>query len=105
MTAAVLADAARDLTGHDALIDLLDQALVAEPPLLDPRRRLYRAGYDADLDETRRLRDEGRGVIAGMQADFIAEDRRHQPEDQAQQRAGLFHRDHGDPCRKDAGPP
>jgi len=30
-------------------------------------------GHDADLDEARRLRDEGRGVIAGMQADYAAE--------------------------------
>jgi DNA mismatch repair protein MutS len=30
-------------------------------------------GYDADLDAARTLRDEGRGVIAGMQADYAAE--------------------------------
>ncbi|MFO1137511.1 MAG: DNA mismatch repair protein MutS [Paracoccus sp. (in: a-proteobacteria)] len=70
---AVLAGAARDLTGHDALIDLLDQALVAEPPLLTRDGGFTAPGHDADLDETRRLRDEGRGVIAGMQADYIAE--------------------------------
>uniref|UniRef100_UPI0035B0BDEA DNA mismatch repair protein MutS n=1 Tax=Paracoccus sp. TaxID=267 RepID=UPI0035B0BDEA len=69
----VLADAARDLTGHDALIDLLDQALVAEPPLLTRDGGFTAMGYDADLDQTRRLRDEGRGIIAHMQADYIAE--------------------------------
>ena len=69
----VLAGAARDLTGHDALIDLLDDALVAEPPLLTRDGGFTAPGYDDDLDETRRLRDEGRGVIAGMQADYIAE--------------------------------
>ncbi|MRX49738.1 DNA mismatch repair protein MutS [Paracoccus sp. S-4012] len=71
--AAVLADAARDLTGHDALIDLLDDALVAEPPLLARDGGFVAAGHDPDLDETRRLRDEGRGVIAGMQADYAEE--------------------------------
>lgn len=69
----VLAEAARDLTGHDALIDLLDDALVAEPPLLARDGGFVATGHDAVLDETRRLRDEGRGVIAAMQADYIAE--------------------------------
>ncbi|SMO68683.1 DNA mismatch repair protein MutS [Paracoccus laeviglucosivorans] len=69
----VLADAACDLTGHDELIDLLDDALVAEPPLLARDGGFVASGYDDDLDETRRLRDEGRGVIAGMQADYIAQ--------------------------------
>ena len=59
------------LRGHGALIGLLDQALVAEPPLLARDGGFIAAGFDADLDETRRLRDEGRGVIAGMQAGFV----------------------------------
>ena len=29
------------------------------------------AGYDEELDETRRLRDEGRGVIAELQAEYV----------------------------------
>ena len=70
--AQVLRDAVRDLTGHDDLIDLLDQALVAEPPLLARDGGFVAPDYDADLDDTRRLRDEGRGVIAGMQADYVA---------------------------------
>lgn len=69
----VLTEAARDLTGHDALIDLLDDALVAEPPLLTRDGGFTAPGHDPDLDETRALRDEGRGVIARMQADYIAE--------------------------------
>jgi DNA mismatch repair protein MutS len=59
------------LQGHEALRDLLDQALVAEPPLLVRDGGFVAAGYDADLDEARRLRDEGRGVIAGMQGEYI----------------------------------
>ena len=69
----LLAEAARALTGHDALADLLDQALVAEPPLLARDGGFIAPDYDPELDEVRRLRDEGRGVIAAMQADFIAE--------------------------------
>ncbi|WP_026352266.1 DNA mismatch repair protein MutS [Yoonia vestfoldensis] len=69
----LLADVARNLAGHDDLLALLDAALVAEPPLLARDGGFIAAGYDADLDEARKLRDEGRSVIAGMQADFIAQ--------------------------------
>ncbi len=69
----LLAEAARALVGHEALIDLLDLALVAEPPLLARDGGFIAPGFDAELDQARRLRDEGRGVIAGMQADFIAD--------------------------------
>ncbi|MGK7650929.1 DNA mismatch repair protein MutS [Roseovarius sp. B08] len=58
------------LTGHDELLDLLDEALIAEPPLLARDGGFIADGYDAELDEARKLRDEGRGVIAGMQADY-----------------------------------
>ena len=68
----LLANAARALLGHEALVDLLEQALVAEPPLLARDGGFIAPGFDAELDQARRLRDEGRGVIAGMQADFIA---------------------------------
>ena len=69
----LLADVARDLAGHDVLVALLDAALIAEPPLLARDGGFIAAGYDAELDEARKLRDEGRSVIAGMQADFIAQ--------------------------------
>jgi len=69
----LLDDAARALVGHEALVDLLERALVAEPPLLARDGGFVAAGYDADLDQARRLRDEGRGVIASMQADYITE--------------------------------
>ncbi|SHM38295.1 DNA mismatch repair protein MutS [Paracoccus solventivorans] len=69
----LLAEAAGDLVGHDALTGLLDRALVAEPPLLARDGGFVAAGFDAELDETRALRDEGRGVIARMQADYVAE--------------------------------
>ncbi|TNF20227.1 MAG: DNA mismatch repair protein MutS [Rhodobacteraceae bacterium] len=67
-----LAGAVSRLTGHDALRDLLDQALVAEPPLLARDGGFIAAGYDSDLDEARTLRDEGRSVIARMQQDYVA---------------------------------
>ena len=67
----VLAGAGLALQGHDDLVALLDRALVAEPPVQARDGGFVAEGFDGDLDETRRLRDEGRGVIAGMQAGFI----------------------------------
>ncbi len=67
----ILQDAATGLVGHDNLISLLDQLLVAEPPLLARDGGFIAAGYDSELDDTRRLRDEGRGVIGAMQAEYI----------------------------------
>jgi DNA mismatch repair protein MutS len=69
----VLRDIVTGLGGHDLLEDLLDRALVAEPPLLARDGGFVATGYDDALDETRRLRDEGRSVIAGMQADYAAQ--------------------------------
>ena len=67
----ILAEAAGNLTGHDNLWSLLDQSLVADPPLLARDGGFIAAGYDAELDDVRKLRDEGRSVIAAMQAEFI----------------------------------
>ena len=71
--APLLAAAARALSGHEALIGLLDAALVADPPTLARDGGFVAAGFDAELDETRKLRDEGRSVVAGLQADYVAE--------------------------------
>jgi DNA mismatch repair protein MutS len=68
-----LGAAARDLRGHDALRDLLDAALIAEPPLLTRDGGFVAPGHDAELDDLRKLRDEGRRVIAALQARY-AED-------------------------------
>ena len=61
------------LTGHDDLIELLEKALVDEPPLLARDGGFVAAGYDPELDEARQLRDEGRGVIASLQAQYAGE--------------------------------
>ncbi len=67
----LLSDATAALVGHDALLEMLDAALIAEPPLLVRDGGFIAEGFDADLDEARTLRDEGRGVIARMQADYV----------------------------------
>ncbi|MCW1951175.1 MAG: DNA mismatch repair protein MutS [Octadecabacter sp.] len=66
----VLANAAKDLVGQDALLNLLDKALIAEPPLLARDGGFIATGYDAELDEFRSLRDEGRSVIAALQSRY-----------------------------------
>ena len=68
-----LTAAAAALSGHEALLRLLDAALVAEPPLLARDGGFVAPGYDAELDDARKLRDEGRSVIAGMQAGYVAQ--------------------------------
>ncbi|MEV8468217.1 DNA mismatch repair protein MutS [Fluviibacterium sp. DFM31] len=65
-----LVRAAQDLLGHEALTDLLDEALVADPPLLARDGGFVATGYDTALDEARTLRDKGRGLIAGLQAQY-----------------------------------
>jgi DNA mismatch repair protein MutS len=70
-TPPLLAEAATALTGPSTLIALLDQALVAEPPLLARDGGFIATGYDTELDDTRQLRDEGRSVIGRMQADYV----------------------------------
>lgn len=68
----LLNTASKGLSGHDTLIDLLDDALVAEPPLLARDGGFIAPEYDAELDKARKLRDEGRSVIAAMQREFVS---------------------------------
>ena len=72
---AELADAAAALSGHDETVAHLDAALIAEPPLLTRDGGFIAPGFDAELDEARALRDEGRGVIASLQAGYAEQTR------------------------------
>jgi len=65
--------ATQALQGHGDLFALLQEALVAEPPLLARDGGFIAPGYDPDLDDLRQLRDEGRGVIAGLQSQYAEE--------------------------------
>jgi DNA mismatch repair protein MutS len=51
----------------------LERALSDELPLLKRDGGFVRAGYDAELDEMRALRDQSRRVIAGMERDLAEE--------------------------------
>ncbi|TVQ54731.1 MAG: DNA mismatch repair protein MutS [Rhodobacteraceae bacterium] len=68
-----LADAVARLGGFEALVGTLDAMLVAEPPPLTRDGGFIAAGADATLDAARKLRDEGRGVVGAMQADYQRE--------------------------------
>ncbi len=61
------------LIGHEALSGLLIRAVVPEPPLLVRDGGFIASGFDDKLDELRRLRDEGRTVIAEMQAGYAVQ--------------------------------
>lgn len=58
------------MQGHDTLIGLLGEALIAEPALLARDGGFVAEGFVDELDEVRKLRDEGRGMIAEMQVEF-----------------------------------
>jgi len=67
----ILIEAAKLMSGHEAIQSLLNEALVENPPIMIRDGGFIASGYNPDLDEARTLRDEGRSVIAGMQAEYI----------------------------------
>ncbi|MCY3983898.1 MAG: DNA mismatch repair protein MutS [Roseovarius sp.] len=58
------------LKGHDELLETLGNAIVHEPPLYIRDGGFIADGYNGELDETRLLRDEGRGVVASLQSEY-----------------------------------
>ncbi len=67
----LLTTAISRLTGFETLRTLLQDALVAEPPLLARDGGFVAPGFDDSLDEVCQLRDEGRSVIAAMQQQLV----------------------------------
>ena len=59
------------LAGHGALVDLLGGGAGGGAAAPGAGRRVRRGGFDEELDETRRLRDQGRGVIAELQGEYV----------------------------------
>ena len=56
---------------QDKFLDLLSEALVDEPPILARDGGFIREGFDLKLDEARRLKNEGKKIIAEMQMGYI----------------------------------
>lgn len=66
-----LAKSCEALTGFAEISTLLAKALQEDLPLLARDGGFVAAGYDPDLDEARKLRDQGRSVVAGLQGDYV----------------------------------
>ncbi|MEP5759809.1 MAG: DNA mismatch repair protein MutS [Litoreibacter sp.] len=62
--------ALNDLENHDLLTNELTKTLTTEPPMLARDGGFVAEGFSADLDSARSLRDDGRKVIANMQAEY-----------------------------------
>jgi len=69
-----LAHIAERLAGcGTALLPLLSRALIDDPPHLKRDGGFVRPGFSADLDAARALRDDGRKVMAGLEAKYQRE--------------------------------
>ncbi|WES32208.1 DNA mismatch repair protein MutS [Varunaivibrio sulfuroxidans] len=68
-----IADAVVGLGAHGELVARLEQALGVDLPVYARDGGFVRAGYRAELDELRRLRDESRRLIAGLQGGYVAD--------------------------------
>jgi DNA mismatch repair protein MutS len=67
----LLAAAREALRGHEPLVAALEAALVAEPPALLRDGGMVAPGHHAELDSCRALGEDGRGVIARLQGDYV----------------------------------
>src|SRR5690625_981518 len=65
-----LQTAAERLVGEEELLGELERALAAELPVAARDGGFVASGYDAALDELKRLRDESRQLIAALQAKY-----------------------------------
>ena len=61
------------LTGHGALTDLYSRALVPSPPTERGQGGFIAEGYDAALDELRRISGDARRAIAALEARYRAD--------------------------------
>ena len=68
-----LAEQAPLLDSLPEFLDLLNRALVPEPPVQLRDGGFVATGFDGELDEERRMRDEGRSIIAELQAEYVGE--------------------------------
>ena len=67
---APLGEIVKAATGHRPLIQSLSAALADEPPLFARDGGFIRAGYKAELDEQRTLRDDSRKTVAALEAKY-----------------------------------
>jgi len=68
-----LREARHQLGEHGTLVERLGRALAAELPFFARDGGFIAAGYAAELDDWKRLRDESRQTIAGLQARYAGD--------------------------------
>ena len=66
-----LTQARQNLTGHDTLTRLLENALVDSPPIFVREGGFIKPEYSKSLSKAISLRDNGRSIIAKMQTKYI----------------------------------
>jgi DNA mismatch repair protein MutS len=69
----LIEEAHEDLGDHQALVGLLEEALVAEPPLITRDGGFIAEGYSTALDEFRTLKDHSRRLIAQLEGEYQAQ--------------------------------
>ena len=67
----VLASVVERISAEDAIVDLIDRAIAENPNVLLTEGNLIAPGYNADLDELRKIATEGHRWIAEYQAKEI----------------------------------
>ncbi|HVA34675.1 MAG TPA: DNA mismatch repair protein MutS [Stellaceae bacterium] len=70
---ALIGGAVRDLGEHATFVGRLARALAAELPLVARDGGFIAAGYNAELDALRQLRDDGKRLIVELQARYAGE--------------------------------
>jgi len=71
LDAVLIKNARQNLKGNEEIIHILDSVFDDNSPLLARDGGFVRSGFNEDLDEIKRLRDDGRKVISSMQTDFL----------------------------------
>ena len=66
----LLQETADELAGDAALADMLGRALADPAPVRLDDGNVIQGGFDGELDACRRLRDESRQVVAGLQLEY-----------------------------------
>jgi DNA mismatch repair protein MutS len=61
----------KDLQTDKNIVTKLENAIQNDPPLLVRDGGFVEVGYNSELDELRTLRDEGRKVVLGLQANYV----------------------------------
>ncbi|MCY4152019.1 MAG: DNA mismatch repair protein MutS [Aestuariivita sp.] len=66
-----LSAAILELPRHDELVELIDRAVIPEPPIMARDGDFIRCDYCANLRKERELRDGGRSFIAQLQQKYV----------------------------------